>query len=86
MKQVGELSGAREIETSLDFATGFLVFGSLYLAFSIWYAIRSVQNGHWTQVVLGVFFLVMGSLGILRSVLRIKEIVRRLLTNPPATL
>jgi hypothetical protein len=77
MEPTRERSEAREIKKSVNIAIGLLVFSSLYLAFSLWYTVRSVQNGHWTQVVLGVSFLVMGALGIIRSILRIQGILFR---------
>jgi hypothetical protein len=86
MGQERELSETREIEKSLNIAIGVLVFSSLYLGFSVWFMLRSAQEGKWTQEVLGISFLAMAVLSIIRCVWRIKEIVRRLLDHPPATL
>jgi hypothetical protein len=78
MERMHKLSEAEEIKRSVNIAICFLVFSSLYLAFAFWYTLRNVQNGHWTQVVLGVSFLVMGGLGIFRAILSIQRTLRRL--------
>jgi apolipoprotein N-acyltransferase len=79
MERIHELSEAREIKKSVNIAICFLVFSSLYLAFSFWYTLRNVQIGNWTQVVLGAIFLAMGVLGVFRAILSIQLTLRRLL-------